>query len=108
MNLHASAQLGEWAADDPAAAPKNSLDPLWGQVHGWWANVVQFKGIAETASGRHASYRTLTGREIQLSKARFGRGKWRLSATLSDIALPGGKATTIRWPTEGSSPVTAM
>jgi hypothetical protein len=107
MNLHASAQLGEWAADDPAAAPKNAQDPLWGRVHGWWANVVGFEGISETPEGPQVSYRTLTAREIQLSKARFDRGEWLLLATLSDIAVPEGQASTVRWPAKGAAKITA-
>ena len=103
LNLHASAQLGEWVADDPAAAPKNGRDPLWWRLGGWWANVVRAGGVI----GGQIDYRTLTGREIQLSKARFGRGDWRVSANLSDVAAPAGQMSAVKWPANGTHHIKA-
>lgn len=101
LNLHASAQLGEWAADDPEAAPKDGSSPIWGNADGWWANVVPFGGLITTPNGPRANYRTISGREMQLSKRRFGKGQWELVATISDVAGADGKQVSIRWPAAG-------
>ena len=101
LNIHASAQLGEWAADDPDSAPKDGASPIWGNADGWWANVVPFGGLITTPEGRRANYRTIPGREIQLSKRRFGSGEWKLAATVSDVAAPGGGQISVRWPASG-------
>ena len=98
LNIHASAQLGEWAADDPGAAPKDGASPIWGKADGWWANVVPFGGLITTPDGRRASYKAIPGREMQLSKRRFGSGEWKLVATISDVAGPGEERISVRWP----------
>lgn len=102
MNLHASAQLGEWVTDDPAAAPKDGSSEIWWRdVAGWWGSTTPFNGMATTAAGRQINFRTVRGREMQLSKQRFGSGEWKLVATLSDVAVPGKDPVTIRWPASG-------
>ena len=101
LNIHASAQLGEWAADDPNAAPRDGSSPIWGKVDGWWANVVPFGGLIATAEGRRVNYKAIPGRELQLSKRRFGLGEWRLVATISDVAATGNERVSVRWPKSG-------
>lgn len=101
LNIHASAQLGEWAADDPDSAPKDGASPIWGKVDGWWANVVPFGGLTTTPEGRQVNYKTIPGRELQLSKRRFGRGEWKLVATISDVAAAGNERISVRWPSSG-------
>lgn len=102
LNLHASAQLGEWPADDTSAAPKDGSSPLWWRgVDGWWGSVTPFNGMVTTPEGRSLNFRTVSGRELQLSKRRFGAGEWRLVATISDVALPDGKQISVRWPRSG-------
>lgn len=102
INLHASAQLGEWDADDPSAAPADSASPLWWKVEGWWANTIVFNGMTDTPQGRRARFRFAEGREIQFSKDRFGRGTWRLSADIMNVAGPDGEMISLRWPSAGT------
>jgi hypothetical protein len=102
LNLHASAQLGEWLADDPAAAPKDGSSAIWWRnIDGWWASVTPFNGMATTPEGRRVNFRTVRGREMQLSKRRFGMGEWKLVATISDVAGPTDERISVRWPAAG-------
>jgi hypothetical protein len=102
MNLHASAQLGEWAADDPQAAPKNASSPIWWRnVDGWWASITPFNGMIATPDGLRPNFRPVRGREVQLSKRRFGLGEWTMAATISDVAA-GQESVSVRWPKSGS------
>src|SRR4030095_950886 len=38
IDLHVSAQLGEWPANKPELVPKNAESDLWWKFHGWDAN----------------------------------------------------------------------
>lgn len=102
LNLHASAQLGEWAADDPAAAPTSANGQGWWNAAGWWASTTPFNGSIATPQGRQINFRTVRGREFQLSKVRFGRGTWRLSAALADVRTGPDRNGEARWPAAGS------
>lgn len=103
LNLHASAQLGEWTADDAEAAPKDGSSPVWWRnVDGWWGSVTPFNGMRTTPEGRQINFRTVRGRELQLSKRRFGLGEWKLAATISDVAGPGEERVSVRWPQSGN------
>ena len=82
-------------------APKDGASPIWGKVEGWWANVVPFGGLITTPEGRQVNYKAIPGREMQLSKQRFGRGEWKLVATISDVAVPAGERISVRWPVSG-------
>ena len=107
LNLHASAQLGEWPADEPGAAPANgSSEAWWKGVEGWWANTTPFSGSVATPEGRRINFRTVRGREVQLSKRRFGIGPWKVSAVISDVAVPGGERRSVRWPASGQAVLT--
>ena len=102
LNLHASAQLGEWPADVPDAAPKDGSSALWWRdVNGWWGSVTPFNGMTATPEGRRVNFRAVRGRELQLSKRRFGAGEWKIVATISDVAAPDDKRISIRWPVSG-------
>ena len=107
LNLHASAQLGEWAADEPGAAPANgSSESWWKGVDGWWASTTPFNGSIATPEGRRTNFRTVRGREVQLSKRRFGLGLWKVSAVISDVAVPGGGRVSVKWPASGQAVLT--
>ena len=100
-NLHASAQLGEWVADDPDSAPKNGSSPVWWRdIDGWWASTTPFNGMTATPDGPRPNFRPVPGREMQLSKRRFGHGEWTMVATISDVAA-GQESVTVRWPRSG-------
>jgi hypothetical protein len=47
------------------------------------------------------NYKAIPGRELQLSKRRFGSGEWRLVATISDVAATGNEKVSVRWPESG-------
>jgi hypothetical protein len=102
LNLHVSAQLGEWRAEHPDEAPQKGDSELWWQIDGWWSNVVSFNGTKDTDEGRRTNFRPSTARELQLSKQRFGRGEWRLVFDIRAIRDDDGNMTTMRIPKEDS------
>ena len=85
MNLHVSAQLGEWRAGHPDEAPQDSDSDRWWKIEGWWSNAVSFNGMRETDEGPRVNFQWSEGRELQLSKARFGRGTWRLRFSIGMV-----------------------
>lgn len=100
LNLHASAQLAEWAADRPGAAPTSPESPIWGNNLGWVASVTPFAGMDASASPPRARFRPINGREFQLSKTRFGKGPWRIRLAVQAIATPDGSMVELRFPEE--------
>ncbi|HEX7029039.1 MAG TPA: hypothetical protein VF254_00405 [Gammaproteobacteria bacterium] len=96
LNLHVSAQLGEWPANDPGAAPAGPEDPRWWNVAGWHANTLRFRGMRETEQGRYPVFRSAHAREMQLAMGRFGTGVWKLV-----FAIDSHSRRAIRWPAEG-------
>lgn len=104
MNLHISAQLGEWPAEKPDMAPSESNSPLWWNHKGWTANEVWFNGyrMHETDNGEEqvANWRNAPAREIQLSKTYFGRGEWKLRLDINAIQGKDDKSYSIVYPSE--------
>lgn len=100
VNLHVSAQIGEWPANDPDAAPKTSESDLWWRVSGWYAVPVRMNGYVEDEAGRRARFIPSEGRELQLAKERFGRGEWRMNFTLRAVTKADGERTSISYPAE--------
>lgn len=98
LNLHVSAQLGEWPAGDPGAVPSVPEDPRWWNVAGWHANTLRFRGARETEQGRYPVFRSAPGREMQLAKSRFGTGEWKLVFAIDSHS----QQTGVRWPAEGT------
>jgi hypothetical protein len=80
LDLHVSAQLGEWPWR--VEAPATPADPLWGRTTGWTGNVSPHRFTARDQGGFAHQVGKVAGRELQLSKARFGRGTWRLIVSL--------------------------
>jgi hypothetical protein len=101
MNLHVSAQLGEWPIASPDLAPAEATSPQWWNHHGWTAAVVPFNGVEEIDGQSRYKFKPTPGRELQLGKARFGRGTWRLSLSIRGITGPDGAALTPRFPATG-------
>jgi hypothetical protein len=85
VNLHVSAQLGEWRVDHPEEVPTSAASDRWWKVQGWWSNAVSWNGTRETDDGPRQNFRASEGRELQLSKARFGRGSWRLRFAIGSV-----------------------
>lgn len=91
-NLHISAQVGERTyaeGEDP--------EWIWGNHRGWYGPPVAFSGTAVRPDGTaRANFADAKGREIRLSKARFGKGPWKLRLELR--AIGPGKANNLRIP----------
>ena len=104
LNLHISAQLGEWPANTPDAAPSEGNSDQWWEVDGWWANVVSFNGNKTTDDGEERlNFKAGIGREMVLSKDRFGSGEWRLYFNIHAI-VNNGKSETIHYPEQSEQP----
>ncbi|MEE4303810.1 MAG: hypothetical protein V2J19_06605 [Wenzhouxiangella sp.] len=105
VNLHVSAQLGEWRVDHPEEVPQNAESDRWWSVHGWWSNAVSWNGTRETDDGPRPNFRASEGRELQLSKARFGRGSWRLSFEIGSVRAADAEMKQIVLPPREREPV---
>lgn len=99
LNLHISAQLGEWPVDDESKKPQYSESPLWWEIEGWTANPLWANGI-DTVSYDEPTFNIKNGemREIQLAKARFGTGEWKIKLNIYAIKNQDGVFTSIEFP----------
>ncbi len=100
LNLHISAQLGEWFLKEGAPQPDNALSELWWNHDGWYANEVWMNGLDRSEEEVSPNWRNAKAREIQISKERFGRGEWKLQLNIRAIQTPDG-FTGITFPVEG-------
>ena len=92
-NLHISAQVGERTYQDG-----ENPDWTWGNHRGWYGPPVAFTGATVRPDGTaRATFADATGREIRLSKSRFGQGPWKMRIELR--AVGPAKANTVRIPT---------
>lgn len=92
-NLRISAQVGERTYREG-----ESPDWAWGNHTGWYGPPVAF-GTTRTPNGSsRATFADASGREIRLSKARFGNGPWKMRMELR--AVGPGRANTVRIPTK--------
>lgn len=106
INLHVSAQLGEWPADEPDAAPASADSAQWWNHRGWSGTTVPFNGAKATLDevGRPKvdyNFRMTRARELQLSKQRFGRGQWRWHIDIRNVADGKGGQASLRFPARG-------
>lgn len=93
-NLHISAQVGE-------RTYREGEDPewQWGNHRGWYGPPVAFSGTTIRPDRRaQATFADAKGREIRLSKARFGQGPWEIRLELH--AIGPGRANTVRLPSK--------
>ena len=99
INLHVSAQLGEWPLDDESKIPTKATSDLWWNHNGWTANPLWVNGI-DTTSYDTPEFKIKNGeiREIQMSKERFGRGDWQLKFNINAIKSEEGSFYSIRYP----------
>lgn len=102
VNLHVSAQLGEWPADDADAAPTAPDSPTWWNQRGWYANWVPLLGFRQVDGKSQPNFARGTARELVLQKARFGRGEYRLGFELRLHADPA--VVTVFPPAQGGAP----
>lgn len=102
LNLHVSAQLGEWPADRADAVAQSPDDEIWWSIEGWTANPLLFSGLDRSNERVRPRFRRARARELQLSKARFGHGEWRFTLKLTGLRDADGALFGIEYPTDGS------
>lgn len=101
VNLHISAQLGEWPANKPELAPQNPESELWWNAKGWAANPIWINGMDKSNDKLRYRFKNAKAREIQLSKRRFGRGNWSFSMEIRNIKGSDGKPYDVVFPKAG-------
>ncbi len=101
LNLHISAQLGEWPVGVDSLRPTTANSDLWWNHKGWIANNLWVNGI-DTLSYDAPEFKIKNGeiREIQLSKARFGSGEWKIKLNINAIKTREGQFTSIKFPAD--------
>jgi hypothetical protein len=102
INLHASAQLGEWPVDKPELAPKDAQSDMWWNHVGWTANPVWINGMDRSGTAPRYRFKNAKAREFQLSKQRFGRGAWTFSIEIRSVKGADGNNYNVTFPTTGS------
>ena len=100
INLHVSAQLGEWPANNPELAPQTPQSDKWWEIEGWTANPVWLNGRDTTTN--QINFKNANARELQLSKKRFGRGLWEIQMEIRSIKGRDGEFYNIQFPEDGS------
>lgn len=100
INLHVSAQLGQWPLDQPDQAPTRADSPLWWNQQGWSGSVLRFNGMIERDGARVPRFLPGPARELQIDVAHFGAGEWRMVLQFSQL----GGQDTLRYPAEGAEP----
>ena len=101
LNLHVSAQLGEWPADDPDAAPSGASSDAWWRIHGWTANWQWFHGLDTSGASPRPAFVYARAREVQLARSRFGSGPVRLVLKIESIRRADGSDSALRVPESG-------
>lgn len=99
LNLHVSAQLGEWPEGDAAKTPTGPDSPLWWNHQGWTANWLWFHGMQD--DGKRPNFAHAPARELQLSKQRFGPLPWKLSFSFMQVRGADGDMRDVQFPAEG-------
>lgn len=105
MNLHVSAQLGEWPVDAPDSAPASPDSERWWQVSGWWSNAVSLNGMERSGQAPRPRFIPSPGRELQLSKAHFGEGAWQLRFNIRSVKDADGERHAFTWPATDEAPL---
>lgn len=98
VNVHVSAKLGEWPADRPELAPQGPDSPLWWNHRGWTAHWIAYDGVDRDAAPPRPRWRLGGAREVQLFRARFGAGEWRLAFDIQRIRGADGTDSNVRFP----------
>lgn len=103
LNLHVSAQLGEWPINQPELAPKNSQSDKWWNHKGWTANEVWMNGLNRTEERTSPRWKNAPARELQLSKTRFGRGDWKIKMQINSVKKPDEGLASITFPADADT-----
>lgn len=102
MNLHVSAQLGEWPVSAPELAPTEPTSDRWWNATGWTANPVWVNGMDTTGARPRYRFKNANAREIQIAKARFGTGTWQFTASMRQIKRADGSFYDLDFPDDGT------
>jgi hypothetical protein len=102
INLHVSAQLGEWPAGRSEFEPSSPESDLWWNQVGWTANTVWINGMDRSGATPKYRFKNAKAREFQLSKQRFGRGTWNFSIAIRSIKGADGNNYNVTFPTTGT------
>ncbi|MEP0985655.1 hypothetical protein [Ekhidna sp.] len=97
INLHVSAQLGEWYLTEDSPRPDNPQSDLWWNHSGWYANEVWPNGTDNSGEEPQPNFKNAKAREIQISKERFGKGEWKIQIEIRAIQTSEG-FTSITFP----------
>ncbi|MCB1552824.1 MAG: hypothetical protein KDJ14_03365 [Xanthomonadales bacterium] len=101
INLHVSAQLGEWPLDRPDDAPTGANDARWWNHRGWSGSTLRFHGMEDVDGQRRPRLLPGRARELQIDVARFGAGTWNLLLRFQQL---GGREELI-YPDAGDEPL---
>ena len=102
LNLHVSAQLGEWPVSKPELKPKTAESEQWWNNKEWIANTIWYNGIAKESKQPRAKFKNANARELQLSKNRFGRGDWKIRLKIDWVKGKDGKFYNLEYPKDNS------
>lgn len=100
LNLHVSAQLGEWPAGRADLAPTDPNSDLWWNTRGWTANTLHINGMDTSGPAPRYRWKPTPGRELQLSKQRFGSGRWEFSMAIYQVRQADAMRT-VNFPSDG-------
>ena len=98
INLHVSAQVGEWYENKPDSAPKTPESDKWGLTKGWTGNAIWFKQMDTSADEPQLVFKSAPARELQLSKSYFGKGNWLFNIEIRAIKDANGNFKTLKFP----------
>ena len=101
LNLHVSAQLGEWPAGRADLAPASPDSDMWWNTQGWTANTLRVNGMDTSGPAPRYRWKHTPGRELQLSKQRFGSGRWEFALAIHQIRH-GAALRTVNFPADGA------
>ncbi len=101
VNLHVSAQLGQWPANSPEMAPDVPNSDQWWNHDGWYANEIWPNGFVMMDGLREMNFKNATAREFQFTKEKFGRGTWKMRFDIRAIKTTDGMKS-IRYPLDSA------
>ncbi len=102
LNLHVSGQNGEWYLNEPSTSPDGPESDKWWNMNGWNANVVWPNGIDQNGDNFRYKFKLANARELQLSKARFGKGSWNIKMKIGSIKEKDGTYGKFEFPKDDS------
>ena len=102
LNLHVSAQIGEWPLNKPHLAPQKPESDKWWNMKGWIANEVWPNGMDKSGQTPRYQFKNGKARELQLSTKRFGKGIWKFKLNIRSIKGKKNKFYNTSFPSDKS------